>query len=123
MTQHYPIVIERESNGSWSAWVAGLSGVYAAADTAGQVKRGIRAALAAHLKTLRALGREPQPAQAEVLVLSYSPNAPRPIRLRGVGALLGRRTSAAKARAARENGRRGGRPRTARRASKRPARS
>jgi predicted RNase H-like HicB family nuclease len=41
--------VERESNGTFSAWVAGLPGVYAAADTAGVAKRGIRRALAAHL--------------------------------------------------------------------------
>ena len=34
MTQYFPIIVEQESNGSYSAWVAGLPGVYAAADTA-----------------------------------------------------------------------------------------
>lgn len=45
MTQHYSVVVEREDNGSFSAWVAGLPGVYAAADTAAVAKRAIRAAL------------------------------------------------------------------------------
>lgn len=49
VTQYFPIVVERESNGTFSAWVAGLLGVYAAADTAIAAKRGIRAALAAHI--------------------------------------------------------------------------
>lgn len=45
MTQHYSVVVERESNGTFSAWVAGLPGVYAAADTAAVAKRAIRSAL------------------------------------------------------------------------------
>ena len=114
MTQHYSVVVEREPNGSFSAWVAGLPGVYAAADTAAVAKRGIRSALAAHLQALTHLGRATVP-QADVLVLRSDPGAsgarPR-LRYVGIGALLGRRTSQAKADAARRNGRKGGRPRT-----------
>ena len=114
MTQHYSVVVERESNGSFSAWVAGLPGVYAAADTAAAAKRGIRLALAAHLETLVHLGRTTVPL-VDVLVLRSDPAAsgvrPR-LRFVGLGALLGRRTSKAKADAARRNGRKGGRPRT-----------
>lgn len=55
MVDRHPVVIERESNGSFSAWVAGLPGVYAAADTPAAAKRAIRSALAAHLDTLTAL--------------------------------------------------------------------
>lgn len=112
MTQYFPIVVERESNGTFSAWVAGLPGVYAAADTATAAKRGIRGALAAHLDALRALGREPQP-KADVVVLRRDVYATRADSLRfvSVGALLGRGTSRAKAKASRSNGRKGGRPR------------
>ena len=113
MTQYFPIVVERESNGTYSAWAAGLPSVYAAADTAAAAKRGIRRALAAHLDALRALGRAPRP-KAYVVVLRRDVYATRHDSLRfvGVGALLGRGTSRAKAEASRSNGRKGGRPRT-----------
>ena len=115
MTQHFPVVVERESNGTFSAWVAGLPGVYAAADTAAIAKRAIRGAVAAHLDALRQLGQEPQ-SKANLVVLRYEKRARarRPdLRFVGLGALLGRATSPAKAAAARRNGRQGGRPRKA----------
>jgi predicted RNase H-like HicB family nuclease len=111
MTQQYfPVVVEREDNGTFSAWVAGLPGVYAAADTAAIAKQSLRRAFAAHLNTLQVLGRPPQSPTAQVLVLRYTP-ALRELRFAGLGALLGRKTSVAKAAAARRNGRKGGRPR------------
>ncbi len=111
MTQYFPIIVEQESNGTFSAWVAGLPGVYAAADTATAAKRGIRGALAAHLDELRTLGREPQ-LKADVTVLRRDVYATRRDSLRfvGVAALLGRGTSRAKAASSRSNGRKGGRP-------------
>ena len=115
MTQHYPVVVEREDNGTFSAWVAGLPGVYASADTAAVAKRAIRTALAAHLTALSELGRD-STSRGEVVVLRYDGSArTRKERLTfvGLGALLGRTTSAAKAEAARRNGRKGGRPRQA----------
>jgi predicted RNA binding protein YcfA (HicA-like mRNA interferase family) len=46
VTQYFPIIVEQESNGTVSAWVAGLPRAYAAADTMTAAKRGIRRALA-----------------------------------------------------------------------------
>ena len=112
MTEHYPVVVERESNGTFSAWVAGLPGVYAAADTAAGAKRAIRSALAEHLDALTALGQSVKP-QADLAVLRYDIGArTRRERLRfvGPGALMGKKTTPAKIEAARRNGRKGGRP-------------
>lgn len=111
MTQYFPIIVEQESNGTFSAWVAGLPGVYAAGDTATAAKRGIRGALAAHLEAMRRLGREPQ-LKADVSVLRREVYATRRDSLQfvGVGALLGRGTSRAKTASSRSNGRKGGRP-------------
>jgi hypothetical protein len=71
-------------------WVAGLPGVYAAADSVTAAKRGIRSALAAHLAALGTLGREPQ-LTADVTVLRRDVYTTRrdSFRFVGVGALLG----------------------------------
>ena len=109
MAEHYPVIVERENNGTFSAWVAGLPGVYAAADTVAAAKRGIRSALAAHLDALTARGQGVKP-QADLLVLRHDARArTRRERLRFVepGALIGK-TTADKAEAARRNGRKGG---------------
>jgi len=105
--EYFPVVIERESNGSYSAWIAGLPGVYAAADTAAAAKRGIRGALTAHLRALKKSGPQPKP-KTVVTVLRWDAAG---LKYVGVGALLGRSSSRAKAAAARRNGMRGGRPR------------
>src|SRR5688500_9997273 len=55
MTTHYPIVLEHEPNGTVSAYVVGVAGVFAAAETERAATAAIRKALAAHLDALEAL--------------------------------------------------------------------
>ena len=110
MTKYFPVVVEKEENGSFSAWIPGVPGVYAAADTRAEAKRAIRSALKAHLATLEELGRPLNKVEtAELAVLKVA--AHKHLQYANLAStLLGRRTSAAKARAARLNGRKGGRP-------------
>ena len=104
---YFPAVIEQESNGTWSAWVPGLPGVYAAANTRARAKSAIRGALASHIEAQQHLGQSAKP-KAELLVLRYSGKR---LDFAGIGALMGRSRSVVKARASRLNGRKGGRPR------------
>ncbi len=110
MTKYFPVVIEEESNGTYSAWVPGVPGVYAAADTVREAKQALRGALKAHLATLEGLGRGVDKMKtAELSILTFAAN--KSLKYANLAStLLGRRTSAAKARAARLNGRKGGRP-------------
>jgi predicted RNase H-like HicB family nuclease len=106
-TEHYTAVFKHESNGTVSGWIAGFPGVYAAADSIADAKVALREALDAHLATLRELN-QPVSSRSEVLVLRC---VGQQLDYVGLGALLGKKTSEAKASAARANGRKGGRPR------------
>ena len=105
----YPVIFEIEESGAVSAYVPGVQ-VYAAADTLKQAERAITSALKAHLRTLEELGRSLPEPRADVKVLNVTKRKDLVVDLVGAGALLGMRTSAAKATAARANGLKGGRP-------------
>jgi len=108
----FPVVIEREVSGAFSAYVPGVA-VYAAAETRAKVARAIRSALEAHLTVLAEQGQPlPVPStEIKVLRVHVTRQHPHVGPLLNVASLLGGIRSAAKAAAARANGRKGGRPR------------
>ena len=111
MTTYLPVVIEEEAKGTFSAWIAGLPGVYAVGDTRAKTKAAIREAARTHLLALRRLGKSVKP-RGDVLLLRGDLDRPDvTLEFTGFASLLGRKRSTAKARAARLNGRKGGRPR------------
>jgi len=112
MTTYFPIVIEHEQNGAYSAYVPGLP-IYAAADSKSQVERSIRKMLVTYFETHPATA----PSRATVRVARVSDVEP--VRILSAAALVSATTSAAKAHASRLNGLLGGRPRLMRTGLKR----
>jgi hypothetical protein len=107
VSTHYPIVFETEATGAVSAYVPGLP-VYAAADDQRRATKAIGDVLRAYLEA-----HPDATARATIRVAAVSQRDKRVrVRFASVAAMLGSRTSPAKTKAARENGRKGGRPRS-----------
>jgi predicted RNase H-like HicB family nuclease len=102
MTAYYPIVIETETSGAFSAYVPGLP-VYAAADTRAKAERAIRTTLAAYLVA------HPDTAPTSAVRVARVSDGSK-VQLVSVAALMGAGRSRRKARSSKLNGRLGGRP-------------
>ena len=102
MTTYYPIVIETETSGAFSAYVPGLP-VYAAADTRAKAEQAIRSTLSAYFLA------HPETAPTSMVTVARVSDGSR-VQLVGVGALLGAGRSPRKALSSKLNGRLGGRP-------------
>ena len=107
MAIRFPIVMEREASGVFSAYVVGLP-VYAQGETERKAEAALRRTLTAFLRA----HPETPTSSAVVKVATVNLRGMTPhVALVSPAALVGSRTSRRKAAAARANGRLGGRPR------------
>jgi len=96
-TQHFTVVFLREDNGTVSAYLPALPDVYAAADTLGGARRGIRDALEGYLGAMSARDWHVPAARAEAARRPPAPGGVGDLNLHAVRAadpIRGRRPSA-----------------------------
>ena len=108
-TTRFPIVFEREESGVVSAYVAGLP-VYAQGATMKGAERAIQKTLEAYLEAHP--GMECATAVVKVATVHHRARTAPEVSIVGAAALVGSHTSERKAASSRENGRRGGRPKS-----------
>lgn len=104
--KYFPVVFEQEDSGAVSAYVPGHS-VYAQTPTREGTERAIVDTLDAYLEA----HPEAMPAAETLVARVTQATSVRTIEIVTAAALVGTRTSRAKARASRANGKLGGRPR------------
>jgi predicted RNase H-like HicB family nuclease len=103
---YFGVVIEREDSGAYSAYVPGIP-VYAQAETQDQVQVDIQSTLKAYVDEHPDLTPS---AIMRVARVTHRPRSERLVEIVSTAALIGATPSRAKARAARVNGKLGGRP-------------
>lgn len=74
---NYTMIVEKEENGAWGAYVLGLS-VYAAADSRREAEAALKHAVVEHVKALRELGQPLPTPSSQVRVLKLRGGTAKP---------------------------------------------
>ena len=110
MASHFPIIVEREESGVFSAYVVGLP-VYAQGATELKAERAIRSTLMAYLEAHPDTPASTARVRIAAVRTPFVGGGKPFVALKSAAALLGASTSRRKTAAARATGRLGGRPR------------
>ena len=110
MATRFPVIVEREDSGVFSAYVVGLP-VYAQGATELRAARAIRQTLMAYLEAHPDTPSSTACVRVAAVLQPGTPGVKPIVELKSAAALIGGTTSRRKAAASRANGRLGGRPR------------